>query len=57
MITNYGKNKYNQYWSFSTARKGYSGTAILTKLKPLNHYCGIDLKEFDIEGRTLTSGV
>ena len=27
--------EYEQYWNCSTARKGYAGTAIFTKVKPL----------------------
>lgn len=38
-------------------KKGYSGTAIFTKIKPLNAYYGLELKntdELDSEGRILT---
>lgn len=46
-------NGYNMYL-FSAKRKGYSGTLIYSKLKPLNvTYGGID-EEYDDEGRTIT---
>lgn len=46
-------NGYNMYL-FSAERKGYSGTLIYSKLKPLNvTYGGID-EEYDDEGRTIT---
>ena len=38
----------------SAARKGYSGTAILTKIEPLQVYRGIGIEEHDAEGRVLT---
>lgn len=44
---------YNLY-SFSAVKKGYSGTAILTKKKPLSIKKGIDIEEHDQEGRVLT---
>ncbi len=43
---------YHTYWS-SAEKKGYSGTAIFSKVKPLNVVYGIGLSEFDTEGRTL----
>ncbi len=45
-------NGYYTYWC--CARKpGYSGTAILTKEKPISIKYGIDIKEYDDEGRTI----
>ena len=44
---------YNLYAN-SAEKKGYSGTAILTKKKPLNVIYDIGVKEFDNEGRVLT---
>ncbi|ODG93874.1 MULTISPECIES: exodeoxyribonuclease III [Bacillaceae] len=44
---------YYQYWH-SAVRKGYSGTAIFTKHKPLNVSFGFNGKEEDQEGRVLT---
>lgn len=44
---------YHQYWSYAE-KKGYSGTAIFTKEKPLNVVCGIGVPELDTEGRIIT---
>ena len=44
---------YNQYFN-SAIRKGYSGTAIFTKEKPLTAKYGIDIEEHDQEGRVIT---
>lgn len=41
---------YFTYWS-EAERKGYSGTAVFTKVKPLNFYTGFGIKKFDAEGR------
>lgn len=43
---------YHCYW-FSAQKKGYSGVAILSKQKPDNIVCGIGMKPYDNEGRTL----
>ena len=44
---------YEQYWSFAE-KKGYSGTAIFTKEKPLSVHYGIDIEEHSHEGRAIT---
>ena len=44
---------YQQYWN-SADKKGYSGTAIFTRLKPLNVVNGIGIDEHDHEGRVIT---
>ena len=44
---------YHQYW-YSAAKKGYSGTAVFTKTKPLSVRQGIGIPEHDTEGRVLT---
>ena len=44
---------YNAYWN-SAEKKGYSGTAIFTKQKPLNVTYGIGIEEHDKEGRVIT---
>ena len=44
---------YNAYWN-SAEKKGYSGTAIFTKQKPLNVTYGIGKEEHDKEGRVIT---
>ena len=44
---------YHQYWN-SAEKKGYSGTAIFTKKKPLQVSYGIGKEEHDREGRVIT---
>ena len=44
---------YRQYWN-SAEKKGYSGTAVFTKHKPLNVTYGINIDEHDREGRVIT---
>ncbi len=43
---------YHCLWN-SADKKGYSGTALLTKLKPMNFSFGINSPTFDIEGRVI----
>lgn len=44
---------YYQYWNYAE-KKGYSGTAIFTKKKPVNVINGIGIDEHDKEGRVIT---
>ncbi len=44
---------YEQYW-FSADKKGYSGTAIFTKNKPISASTGLGIDEHDHEGRNIT---
>jgi len=44
---------YYQYWNYAV-KKGYSGTAIFTKHKPLSVSYGIGVEEHDKEGRVIT---
>ena len=44
----------HRFYSTCTARKGYSGTAIWSKKKPLSHVYGLGNKELDNEGRVIT---
>ncbi len=44
---------YEQYWNYAI-KKGYSGTAIFTKIKPIASSCGIGMEEHDNEGRVIT---
>ena len=46
------KDRY-QYWN-SAEKKGYSGTAIFSKIKPINVSYGIGKEEHDKEGRVIT---
>ena len=41
------------YWNHAE-KKGYSGTMIYTKEKPLNVTYGLNVEEYDQEGRTIT---
>ena len=43
---------YEKYFN-SAIRKGYSGTAVFTKIKPINVTYGIGMKEHDTEGRVI----
>lgn len=44
---------YYQFWN-SAEKKGYSGTAIFTRHKPLDVFYGIDVERHDHEGRVIT---
>ena len=44
---------YTQYWN-SAEKKGYSGTLIFTKIKPISVSYGIGIEELDQEGRVIT---
>ena len=45
---------YHEYWNSCQVRKGYSGTAVFTKEKPLSVRYGIGQEEVDAEGRVIT---
>ncbi|MBQ3603113.1 MAG: exodeoxyribonuclease III [Clostridia bacterium] len=44
---------YYGYWNYAE-KKGYSGTAVFTKEKPLSVSNGIDIQKHDTEGRVIT---
>ena len=44
---------YTSYWNYAE-KKGYSGTAIYTRHKPLNVTLGMGVEEHDHEGRIVT---
>lgn len=44
---------YHDYWNYAE-KKGYSGTAVFTKRKPLCVTYGMDIEEHDNEGRIIT---
>lgn len=46
--------EYYQYWNYAV-KKGYSGTAIFTKEKPISVTNGIGIEEHDQEGRVITA--
>ena len=45
---------YKSFWHCPTEKKGYAGTAILTKFKPISIKYGIDDSNTDNEGRVIT---
>lgn len=44
---------YQDYWSYAE-KKGYSGTAIFTRMKPLSVQYGMGEEDPDVEGRMIT---
>ena len=44
---------YEQYWSYAE-KKGYSGTAIFTRIPPLSVSYNLGIPEHDTEGRAVT---
>ncbi len=46
--------EYQSYWSYAT-RRGYSGTALFSKIKPLHVSYGFGNPEFDNEGRIIVA--
>lgn len=49
----WNKENYYSYWNYAE-KKGYSGTAVFTKEKPLSVKYGIGIDEHDHEGRVIT---
>ena len=48
---------YEQYWNYAD-RKGYSGTAVFSRLHPLSVHYGMGIDEHDHEGRLMkTTGI
>ena len=52
-IENFELKGYKQYWN-SALKKGYSGTAVFTKIEPNSVSYGIGIEEHDQEGRVIT---
>jgi exodeoxyribonuclease-3 len=44
---------YEQYWCYAD-KKGYSGTAVFTRVQPISVSYGLGIDEHDHEGRTVT---
>lgn len=44
---------YESYWSYSSVKKGYSGVAVYSKIKPKKVAHGIGIPDFDNEGRII----
>lgn len=51
--TDFAPEGYHAYWNYAE-KKGYSGTAVFSKEKPVSVFCGIDIPEHDTEGRVIT---
>ncbi len=49
----WNKENYYSYWNYAD-KKGYSGTAVFSKEKPLSVKYGIGIDEHDHEGRVIT---
>ena len=49
----WNKENYYSYWNYAE-KKGYSGTAVFSKEKPLSVKYGIGINEHDHEGRVIT---
>ncbi len=49
----FNPENYYTYWNYAK-KKGYSGTAVFTKEKPINVFYGIGIEEHDNEGRVIT---
>ena len=45
---------YHQYWNYAD-KKGYSGTAVFTRVEPLEVTCGLGIDRHDHEGRVITA--
>lgn len=46
-------NEYHQFWNYAD-KKGYSGTAVFSKEKPLGVMYGLGIEQMDTEGRVIT---
>lgn len=44
---------YSQYWNYAE-KKGYSGTAVFTRIEPVAAMYGIGIEKHDSEGRVIT---
>lgn len=44
---------YHDYWHYAV-KKGYSGTAVFSKVEPISVSYGIGIEEYDCEGRAIT---
>ena len=45
---------YHQYWNYAQ-KKGYSGTALFSRIEPMDVTYGIGVEEHDQEGRVITA--
>ncbi|MFW5749008.1 MAG: exodeoxyribonuclease III [Chloroflexota bacterium] len=44
---------YETYWAVSSVKKGYSGVALYTRIKPQSVQIGLGIENYDQEGRTI----
>lgn len=49
----YAPEGYHAYWNYAE-KKGYSGTAVFSKVEPLSVTYGLGIEEHDHEGRVIT---
>lgn len=52
---NLNLTRYHAAWNWPKEKPGYSGTAVFTKIQPLDVTCGMGVPEHDREGRILTA--
>ncbi|XP_057547702.1 DNA-(apurinic or apyrimidinic site) endonuclease, chloroplastic isoform X3 [Amaranthus tricolor] len=45
----------NSFWTCSVAKAGYSGTSIVSRIKPLSVRYGLGISDHDTEGRVVTA--
>jgi exodeoxyribonuclease III len=53
-LSNLFNKQYKSYWYCSEEKKGYAGTAILTKYEPKSVSYGMNINKHDKEGRIIT---
>ena len=54
LLPPYSPEGYETYWAISKGRKGYSGVAAFTRVKPLSVHYGLLDHKYDDEGRVIT---
>lgn len=54
LLSPFSPEGYEAYWTISKVRKGYSGVAAFTRVKPLSVHYGLLEGKYDEEGRVIT---
>ena len=54
LLSPFSPEGYEAYWTISKLRKGYSGVAVFTRVKPLSVHYGLLDGKYDEEGRVIT---
>lgn len=54
LLSPFSPEGYEAYWTISKVRKGYSGVAAFTRVKPLSVHYGLLDGKYDEEGRVIT---